>query len=57
MKYLVCGSGGFIGGHLVANLVADGHEVIAADIKPLEYWFQLFESNKNYSLDLREYEN
>ena len=57
MKYLVCGSGGFIGGHLVSSLVAEGHDVIAADIKPLEYWFQLFESNKNYSLDLREYEN
>tara|TARA_B110000114_G_scaffold8900_1_gene8909 strand:- start:373 stop:1305 length:933 start_codon:yes stop_codon:yes gene_type:complete len=34
-----------------------GHEVVCADIKPKEYWFQIFEKNKNYSLDLKEYEN
>ena len=55
--FLVCGAGGFIGGHLVSSLLKDGHQVIAVDIKPLEYWFQLFEVNKNYSLDLKEYEN
>ena len=27
------------------------------DVKPLEYWFQLYEENENYSLDLKEYEN
>jgi nucleoside-diphosphate-sugar epimerase len=26
-KYLVCGAGGFIGGHLVKSLLDDGHEV------------------------------
>ena len=46
-KYLVCGAGGFIGGHLVDSLMKEGHEVICADIKPLEYWFQLFDKNKN----------
>ena len=46
MKYLVCGAGGFIGGHLVESLLKDGHEVIGAYIKPLEFWFQLFENNK-----------
>jgi nucleoside-diphosphate-sugar epimerase len=56
-KYLVCGAGGFIGGHLAQNLQNDGHEVICADSKPHEYWFQLNENNKNYSLDLKEYEN
>ena len=34
-----------------------GNEVVCADIKPLEFWFQIFEENKNYSLDLKEYEN
>ena len=57
MKYLVSGAGGFIGGHLVANLLEDGHEVVAADVKPLEYWFQLFEKSKNFSLDLKDYNN
>lgn len=57
MKYLVAGAGGFIGGHLVSELLKDGHEVVAVDIKPLEFWFQIFDENKNYSLDLKEYNN
>ena len=56
-KYLVCGAGGFIGGHLVSSLINDGHEILCVDIKPLENWFQIFDTNKNFSLDLREYEN
>ena len=57
MKYLVSGAGGFIGGHLVKNLLDEGHDVVAVDIKPLEYWFQIFEKSKNYSLDLKDYNN
>jgi len=55
--YLVCGAGGFIGGHLVKSLMNDGHIVICADIKPLHNWFQIFDINKNFSLDLKDYEN
>ena len=56
-KYLVCGAGGFIGGHLVKSLLDDGHEVVCVDVKPIENWFQIYNSNKNFSLDLKEYEN
>ena len=56
-KILVCGAGGFIGGHLVKSLLDDGYEVVCADVKPLEYWFQQSEKSKNYCLDLKEYEN
>ena len=56
-KYLVCGAGGFIGGYLVKSLLNEGHDVVCADIKPFEYWFQNFEKCKNFSLDLKEIEN
>ena len=57
MKYLIAGAGGFIGGHLVKSLMDEGHEVVCADVKPLEFWFQTFEQNLNYSLDLKDYQN
>ena len=41
-KYLICGAGGFIGGHLVKSLMDEGHEVVCADVKPKHLWFQLF---------------
>jgi len=34
---LVCGAGGFIGGHLVTYLKDEGCRVRAVDIKPNEY--------------------
>ena len=56
-KILVTGAGGFIGGHLVSHLLSHGNEVVCADIKPLEMWFQSFDQCNNFSLDLKEKEN
>ena len=36
-KALVCGAGGFIGGHLVARLKREGYWVRGVDIKNHEY--------------------
>jgi len=50
---LVTGAGGFIGGHLVAELRRRGHQRIrAVDIKPTTEWYQLFNDVDNLSLDL-----
>ena len=57
MKILVAGAGGFIGGHLVKNLLNEGHDLVCADLKPIELWFQNFDKCENYSLDLKEYDN
>ena len=57
-KILICGAGGFIGGHLASKFLNDKNiELICADIKPLEYWFQKFENSKNFCLDLKDYNN
>jgi GDP-D-mannose 3',5'-epimerase len=37
---VVTGAGGFIGGHLVKALLADGKTVRGIDVKPLEDWHQ-----------------
>ncbi len=50
---VVTGAGGFIGGHLVNSLIADGHRVRAVDVAPLEHWHQLAVEAENVVLDLR----
>jgi nucleoside-diphosphate-sugar epimerase len=51
---LVCGAGGFIGGHLVADLLRQGHRRIrAVDVKPLDEWYQVFPEAENLRLDLQ----
>ncbi len=52
-KILVAGAGGFIGGHLVRELVKSGNHVRAVDIKPLKEWYQVAEHADNLVLDLR----
>jgi GDP-D-mannose 3', 5'-epimerase len=44
---LVTGAGGFIGGHLVRELVDRGANVRAVDCKPLEDWFQVHDAAEN----------
>lgn len=53
---VVTGAGGFIGGHLVRNLLAQGRVVRAVDAKPLADWYQVFADAENLQLDLREIE-
>jgi nucleoside-diphosphate-sugar epimerase len=53
---LVTGAGGFIGGHLVADLRRQGQAVRAVDAKPLSEWYQSFEDVENIVADLRRKE-
>ncbi|MDP9241000.1 MAG: NAD-dependent epimerase/dehydratase family protein [Actinomycetota bacterium] len=49
---LVAGGGGFIGGHLVGELLGQGLTVRAADVKPVELWDQTHSDAENVQLDL-----
>jgi nucleoside-diphosphate-sugar epimerase len=52
---VVCGAGGFIGGHLIADLRRQGaRNLRAVDIKPIEEWYQRFEDVQNLVLDLQD---
>ncbi len=50
---VVSGGGGFIGGHLVADLRRQGLAVRAVDVKPLDQWYQVFDGVENVVADLK----
>jgi GDP-D-mannose 3', 5'-epimerase len=50
---VVTGGGGFIGGHLVGQLLEQGIRVRSVDIKPLDEWHQVHAGAQNRELDLR----
>jgi nucleoside-diphosphate-sugar epimerase len=56
-EVVVCGAGGFIGGHLVADLLREsGTRVRAVDVKPVDEWFQVFGEADNRVADLSDRE-
>ena len=50
---LVAGGGGFIGGHLVRDLLERGYDVRSVDVKPEADWHQRFDEADNRVLDLK----
>ncbi|MDT4913608.1 MAG: GDP-D-mannose 3, 5-epimerase [Pseudonocardiales bacterium] len=49
---VVTGAGGFIGGHLVAALLADGESVRGVDVKPFAEWHQVHADAENVQGDV-----
>ncbi len=53
-RVLVCGAGGFIGGHLAKRLLAlNAKAVRCVDLKPQAEWHQIAREAENRQLDLR----
>lgn len=53
-RVLVAGAGGFIGGHLVADLTRQGHTVVAVDRKDFTEWYQVQQGAESWIGDLSE---
>src|SRR5438128_3029577 len=54
-KIVVCGGGGFIGGHLIADLLKQGQrDIRSVDVKPFDEWYQQFPNVENVQLDLQD---
>ena len=53
-RIVVTGAGGFVGGHLVADLVRQGHEILAVDKTDVHHWHQRFDEVECRTLDLRD---
>ena len=51
MTVLVTGAGGFIGGHLVGTLIAEGQSVRAVDVKQFDEWYQVHGDAENVVAD------
>jgi GDP-D-mannose 3',5'-epimerase len=57
-RIVVCGGGGFVGGHLIAFLRRQGvSQIRSVDRKPLHEWYQYFPDVENVISDLQRPEN
>ena len=52
VEVLVAGGGGFIGGHLVGEMLEKGLTVRSVDVKPLSEWHQVHPDAENLQADL-----
>jgi nucleoside-diphosphate-sugar epimerase len=54
-RVVICGGGGFIGGHLAKRMLDQGASgVRSVDVKPLDKWFQKLPGAENLVLDLQD---
>src|SRR6476469_5102290 len=53
-KVVVTGAGGFIGGHLIASLLQQGHDVRAVDAKEPDAWYQVHEGADSRRSDVSD---
>jgi GDP-D-mannose 3',5'-epimerase len=57
-RIVVCGGGGFIGGHLIRYFRDRGYTRLrSVDLKPMSEWYQVFDDAENLELDLQDREN